>query len=73
MDGVNPFSQQRSIHSTWPIILVNYNLPQYFGIKKGFIILLAIVPSMETYISMPYNNDKMCMKYIQVFFMVINF
>jgi hypothetical protein len=72
MDGVNPFSQQRSVHSTWPITLVNYNLPPYFGINKGFIILSTIVPGMETHSLILYSIDKVCMKNIQVFFMDIN-
>jgi hypothetical protein len=27
MDGINPFSEKCSTHSTWPILLLNYNLP----------------------------------------------
>ena len=27
MDGFNPFSHNSASHSTWPIVLVNYNLP----------------------------------------------
>jgi hypothetical protein len=26
-DGVNPFGNQSSTHSTWPIVLALYNLP----------------------------------------------
>jgi hypothetical protein len=27
IDGVNPFGNQSSTHSTWPIVLSLYNLP----------------------------------------------
>jgi hypothetical protein len=27
VDGVNPFQQNRSMWSTWPMMLLNYNLP----------------------------------------------
>jgi hypothetical protein len=29
LDGVNLFSMQRTIHSTWPVMVVLYNLPPY--------------------------------------------
>jgi hypothetical protein len=28
-DGVNPFKQTNSIWSTWPVTLLNYNLPPW--------------------------------------------
>ena len=27
LDGVNPFSDQSTKWSTWPVLLINYNLP----------------------------------------------
>jgi hypothetical protein len=27
MDRVNPYSQQSSVWSTWPMVLINYNIP----------------------------------------------
>jgi hypothetical protein len=27
LDGVNPFGDLSSCHSTWPVVLLNYNLP----------------------------------------------
>ena len=44
MDGVNPFGLQSSSWSTWPICLVNYNLPPWLAIKKGHLLLSLIVP-----------------------------
>jgi hypothetical protein len=26
-DGMNPFDENRTVHSTWPVILVMYNIP----------------------------------------------
>jgi hypothetical protein len=55
-DGVNPFGQQRTNHSTWPITLVLYNLPPFLAIRSCFILLSTIVPGIahehNTYIYM---------------------
>jgi hypothetical protein len=45
LDGVNPFGNLSSCHSTWPVTLLNYNLPPWFMIKCYFIILALIIPS----------------------------
>ena len=47
-DGLNPFSVKRSTWSTWPVILINYNLPPWLCTKKGFIILSLIIPGPES-------------------------
>ena len=44
MDGVNPFGLRSSSWSTWPVCLVNYNLPPWLAMKKGHILLAMIVP-----------------------------
>ena len=44
MDGINPFGVQSSSWSTWPVCLVNYNLPPWLAIKKGHLLLSLIVP-----------------------------
>ena len=44
IDGVNPFGQQRTNHSTWPITIVLYNLPPFLAIRSCFILLSTIVP-----------------------------
>ena len=43
-DGVNPFGVQSTSWSTWPVIIVNYNIPPWLTIKKGHLILALIVP-----------------------------
>ena len=57
MDGVNPFGVRSSSWSTWPVCLVNYNLPPWLAIKKGHLLLSLIVPgkykvkNMDVYLS----------------------
>lgn len=46
-DGVNPFAEKRSNWSTWPISLVNFNLPPWLATKKHFLILALIIPGPE--------------------------
>ena len=43
-DGVNLFGVQSTSWSTWPVIIVNYNIPPWLTIKKGHLILALIVP-----------------------------
>jgi hypothetical protein len=43
-DGVNPFSNQSLSHSTWPVILLNYNLPPWLVTKRFFLMLALIIP-----------------------------
>lgn len=49
LDGVNPFSMKNTQHSMWPICVVNYNIPPYLAIRKGHIILCALVPGENTF------------------------
>jgi hypothetical protein len=45
-DGINPFSVKRSMWSTWPVMLLNYNLSK--TTKKYFIILSLINPGPKS-------------------------
>ena len=36
-DGMNPFDQVRSNHSTWPVTLCIYNLPPWVCMKRSYI------------------------------------
>jgi hypothetical protein len=47
-DGVNPFKQTRSTWSTWPIILLNYNLPPWLSTKKFFLMLCLLIPGKQS-------------------------
>jgi hypothetical protein len=44
-DGVNPFKQTRS---TWPMMLLNYNLPPWLCTKKFFVLLALLIPRKES-------------------------
>ncbi|KAL3691388.1 hypothetical protein R1sor_005039 [Riccia sorocarpa] len=33
-----------SSHSTWPVVLTNYNVPPWLASKKGFLLLALIIP-----------------------------
>ena len=43
-DGVNPFGLRSTSWSTWPVVLVNYNLPPWMAIKKGFVMFSLLIP-----------------------------
>ena len=57
-DGINPYKLMRSKHSTWPVLLVNYNIPPWLAIKKGHVMLSLIIPG-KSYIlewsHLPFN------------------
>ena len=48
LDGVNPYSNQSLSHSTWPIILLNYNLPLWLITKRFFLMLVLLIPRKES-------------------------
>ena len=39
VDGFNPFGIMSTSHSTWPVMLVPYNLPPWLCMKRSFFIL----------------------------------
>ena len=39
LDGVNPFWNQSLSHSTWPVVMFNYNLPPWLVTKNFFMML----------------------------------
>ena len=47
-DGVNPFSVKRSTWSTWPILILNYNLLPWMTTKRHFIMLSLIIPGKKS-------------------------
>jgi Transposase family tnp2 len=44
LDGVNPFGNNSTTWSTWPILLVNYNIPPWLATKKFFVMLGLLIP-----------------------------
>ncbi|XP_074379270.1 uncharacterized protein LOC141720620 [Apium graveolens] len=57
-DGFNPFRTMNISHSTWPIILVNYNLPPWLCMKQENLILLTLISGPES----PKNNIDVFMQ-----------
>jgi hypothetical protein len=45
---VNPFKQTLSTWSTWPVTLLNYNLPSWLCTKKFFVLLALLIPGKES-------------------------
>ena len=43
-DGMNPFAMQNTKYSTWPVFLVNYNLPPTLCMKAENIMLSLLIP-----------------------------
>src|SRR5215216_6691612 len=43
VDGINPFREQSSNHSTWPVTLCMYNLPPWLCMKRKFIMMPVLI------------------------------
>jgi hypothetical protein len=46
-DGMNPFGQQSSSHSTWPINPCIYNLPLWLCMKRKFIMMPVLIQGLK--------------------------
>ena len=42
-DGVSPFKLQRTTWSTWPVMLLNYNIPPWLTTNKIFVMLALLI------------------------------
>ena len=42
-DGMNPFGENRTVHSTWPVILAMYNLPTWLCHKRKYLMLSILI------------------------------
>ena len=42
-DGINPFGEQSSNHSTWPVTLCLYNFPPWLCMKRKFIMMPVLI------------------------------
>ena len=47
-DGFNPFRSMNINHSTWPIVLINYNLPHWLCMKPENLILSTLISGPES-------------------------
>jgi len=43
MDGMNPFGEHSSSHSTWPVTPCIYNLPPWLCMKQKFIMMPMLI------------------------------
>ncbi|XP_057789264.1 uncharacterized protein LOC131006122 [Salvia miltiorrhiza] len=43
-DGINPFKNMSVSHSTWPVILIPYNLPPWMCMKEPYFMLSLLIP-----------------------------
>ncbi|XP_073130868.1 uncharacterized protein [Henckelia pumila] len=43
-DGFNPFKNMSVVHSTWPVVLVPYNLPPWMCMKQPYFMLSLLIP-----------------------------
>ncbi|XP_076956404.1 uncharacterized protein LOC143631566 [Bidens hawaiensis] len=42
-DGINPFGTISSRHSTWPVLMCVYNLPQWLCMKRKYIMMSLLI------------------------------
>jgi hypothetical protein len=42
-DGMNPFGENRIVHSTWPVILAMYNFPTWLCHKRKYLMLSILI------------------------------
>lgn len=60
MDGINPYKLMKSKHSTWPVLLINYNIAPWLAIKRGHVLLTVIIPGECSTHSFPSKNLVKC-------------
>jgi hypothetical protein len=42
-NGMNPFGENRTVHSTWPVILAMYNIPTWLCHNKKYLMLPILI------------------------------
>ncbi|CAM6094113.1 unnamed protein product [Calypogeia fissa] len=65
-DGVSPHSLggKGRPTSVWPVVIMNYNLPPWLSMKKGFLLLSLIIPgpkkvkNIDTYLALLVDELK---------------
>jgi hypothetical protein len=48
LDRVIPYANLSTNHSTWPTLLLNYNLPPWLTTKWLFVMLSLLIPKKES-------------------------
>jgi hypothetical protein len=46
-NGMNPFGENRSMHSTWPVILTMYNVPTWLCHKRKYLMLSILIQGLK--------------------------
>jgi hypothetical protein len=46
-DGMNPFGENRTMHSTWPVIHMMYNLPTWLCHKRKYLMLSILIQGLK--------------------------
>ncbi|XP_048426453.1 uncharacterized protein LOC125470830 [Pyrus x bretschneideri] len=47
-DGFNPFGMHGKPHSTWPVLVVVYNLPPWMCMKQPYIMMSLLIPGKKS-------------------------
>lgn len=47
-DGFNPFGTMGTLHSTWPVVVMPYNLPPSMCMKKEYNMLSVLIPGPKS-------------------------
>jgi hypothetical protein len=82
-DRMNPFGENRTVHSTWPVILVMYNFLTWLCHKRKYLMLSILIqglkqagidivvflePLMEDMVKLWNEGVRMCDQYQQEYF-----
>jgi hypothetical protein len=46
-DGMNPFGENMTVHSTWPVILVMYNILTWLSHKRKYLMLSILIQGLK--------------------------
>jgi hypothetical protein len=47
IDGMNPFGENRTVHNTWPVILVMYNILTWLCHKRKYLMLTILIQGLK--------------------------
>jgi hypothetical protein len=46
-NGINPFVENKTMHDTWPVILVMYNIPTWLCHKRKYLMLSILIQGLK--------------------------
>jgi len=69
-DGMNPYGNLSSKHSSWPVLLIIYNLPYWLCMKRKYVMLSMMISGprqpgndIDVYLSPLYTPIKAVLSY----------